>query len=205
MKDAPGGTGVQGMIDRLEAVGGTLELTSAPGEGTTVSGRLPLAAVDVRVVAAPLEEGVSAPVTEWWREAVIYQIYTRSFADANGDGVGDLAGVRDRLPYLRELGIDGLWFNPWYPSPGADNGYDISDYRSIDPAFGTLPQAEGLIADARCRQPADKDGGRPHHDRPRTCGNTTREKTRHRHGGCGCRRQAADHHGRNPGRHDLER
>jgi alpha-glucosidase len=105
--------------------------------------------VDVRVVAAPLEEGVRAPVTEWWREAVIYQIYTRSFADANGDGVGDLAGVRDRLPYLRDLGIEGLWFNPWYPSPGADNGYDISDYRSIDPAFGTLPEAEGLIADAR--------------------------------------------------------
>src|SRR4029077_9277842 len=108
-----------------------------------------LAGVDVRVIAAPLEEDVNAPTTEWWREAVIYQVYTRSFADANGDGVGDLAGVRDRLPYLRELGIDGLWFNPWYPSPGADNGYDISDYRSIDPAFGTLPQAEGLIADAR--------------------------------------------------------
>jgi len=108
-----------------------------------------LAAVDVRVIAAPLEEGVNPATTEWWREAVIYQVYTRSFADANGDGVGDLAGVRDRLPYLRELGIDGLWFNPWYPSPGADNGYDISDYRSIDPAFGTLPEAEGLIADAR--------------------------------------------------------
>jgi alpha-glucosidase len=108
-----------------------------------------LAAVDVRVVAAPLEEGVHAPATEWWREAVIYQVYTRSFADATGDGVGDLAGVRDRLPYLRDLGIDGLWFNPWYPSPGADNGYDISDYRSIDPDFGTLPEAEGLIADAR--------------------------------------------------------
>jgi len=92
---------------------------------------------------------VSAPVTEWWREAVIYQVYTRSFADANGDGVGDLAGVRARLPYLRELGVDGLWFNPWYPSPGADSGYDISDYRSIDPAFGTLPEAEGLIAEAR--------------------------------------------------------
>ena len=100
----------------------------------------------VRAVAAPLEEGVHA---EWWREAVIYQVYTRSFADANGDGVGDLAGVRDRLPYLGDLGINGLWFNPWYPSPGADNGYDISDYRSIDPAFGTLPEAEGLIADAR--------------------------------------------------------
>src|SRR5690349_13009983 len=108
-----------------------------------------LAGVDVRVVAAPLEEGVHAPATDWWREAVIYQVYTRSFADANGDGVGDLAGVRDRLPYLRELGVDGLWFNPWYPSPGADNGYDISDYRSIHPAFGTLPEAEGLIAEAR--------------------------------------------------------
>jgi alpha-glucosidase len=105
--------------------------------------------VDVRVAAAPLEEDLHAPVTEWWREAVIYQVYTRSFADANGDGIGDLAGVRDRLRYLRDLGIEGLWFNPWYPSPGADNGYDISDYRSIDPAFGTLPEAEGLIADAR--------------------------------------------------------
>ena len=105
--------------------------------------------MDVRVEAAPLEEGVDQAVTEWWREAVIYQVYTRSFADANGDGVGDLAGVRARLPYLRELGVDGLWFNPWYPSPGADSGYDISDYRSIDPAFGTLPEAEGLIAEAR--------------------------------------------------------
>ncbi len=85
----------------------------------------------------------------WWREAVVYQIYVRSFADANGDGVGDLAGVRSRLPYLRELGIDALWFNPWYPSPLADTGYDISDYRSIDPAFGTLEEAEQLIAEAR--------------------------------------------------------
>jgi alpha-glucosidase len=108
-----------------------------------------LAGVDVRAVATPLEAEAHAPVTEWWREAVIYQVYTRSFADATGDGVGDLAGVRDRLPYLRDLGVDGLWFNPWYPSPGADNGYDISDYRSIDPAFGTLHEAEGLIADAR--------------------------------------------------------
>ncbi len=85
----------------------------------------------------------------WWRDAVVYQVYVRSFADANGDGAGDLAGVRARLPYLRELGIDALWFNPWYPSPLADTGYDISDYRSIDPAFGTLEEAEELIAEAR--------------------------------------------------------
>src|SRR5207244_403864 len=77
----------------------------------------------------------------WWREAVVYQVYVRSFADANGDGIGDLAGVRDRLPYLRDLGVDALWFNPWYPSPLADWGYDIADYRSIDPAFGTLEDA----------------------------------------------------------------
>ena len=85
----------------------------------------------------------------WWRGAVVYQVYVRSFADANGDGVGDLAGVRSRLPYLRDLGVDALWFNPWYPSPLADNGYDIADYRSIDPAFGTLAEAEQLISEAR--------------------------------------------------------
>jgi alpha-glucosidase len=85
----------------------------------------------------------------WWREAVVYQVYVRSFADANGDGIGDLAGVRARLPYLSELGVDALWFNPWYPSPLADTGYDIADYRSIDPAFGTLEEAEQLISEAR--------------------------------------------------------
>jgi alpha-glucosidase len=85
----------------------------------------------------------------WWRDAVVYQVYVRSFADANGDGIGDLAGVRSRLPYLQKLGVDALWFSPWYPSPLADTGYDISDYRSIDPALGTLEEAEQLIAEAR--------------------------------------------------------
>ena len=75
-------------------------------------------------------------------------MYVRSFADGNGDGVGDLAGVRARLPYLRALGVDALWFNPWYPSPLADAGYDVVDYRSIDPTFGTLEDAESLIAEA---------------------------------------------------------
>ena len=81
----------------------------------------------------------------WWRGAVIYQVYLRSFADANGDGTGDLAGVRSRLPYLRDLGIDAIWFTPWYVSPLADGGYDVADYRAIDPAFGTLAEAEAFI------------------------------------------------------------
>ena len=72
----------------------------------------------------------------------------RSFADGNGDGIGDLAGVRSRLPYLRDLGIDAIWFTPWYPSPMADGGYDVADYRDIDPMFGTLAEAEGLIDEA---------------------------------------------------------
>jgi alpha-glucosidase len=91
----------------------------------------------------------SAGVAEsWWRGAAIYQLYVRSFADGNGDGIGDLAGVRSRLDYLAGLGIDAIWFNPWYPSPMSDAGYDISDYRSIDPVFGTLADADGLIAEA---------------------------------------------------------
>jgi len=85
----------------------------------------------------------------WWRSAAIYEIYPRSFADGNGDGTGDLAGIRSRLPYLRDLGIDALWFTPWYVSPLADGGYDVADYRAIDPAFGTLAEAESLIAEAR--------------------------------------------------------
>jgi alpha-glucosidase len=84
----------------------------------------------------------------WWRSAVIYQVYVRSFADGNGDGIGDLAGVRARLPYLRDLGVDAIWFTPWYPSPMADGGYDVADYRDIDPSFGTLAEAERLIEEA---------------------------------------------------------
>ncbi|TDO58162.1 alpha-glucosidase [Kribbella sp. VKM Ac-2571] len=85
---------------------------------------------------------------EWWRGAAIYQVYLRSFADGNDDGIGDLAGLRAKLPYLAELGIDAIWLNPWYPSPMADGGYDVADYRAIDPAFGTLAEAETYIAEA---------------------------------------------------------
>ena len=84
----------------------------------------------------------------WWRSAVIYQIYIRSFADGNGDGVGDIAGIRSRLPYLRDLGVDALWITPWYPSPMADGGYDVADFRDIEPLFGTLGDAEKLVVEA---------------------------------------------------------
>lgn len=86
--------------------------------------------------------------TNWWRHAVIYQIYVRSFADGGGDGTGDLAGARTRLPYLAELGVDAVWLTPFYRSPMADGGYDVADYRDVDPIFGNLDDARGLIADA---------------------------------------------------------
>jgi|SRR5580704_370967 alpha-glucosidase len=84
----------------------------------------------------------------WWRSAVVYQVYIRSFADGDGDGIGDIAGLRSRLPYLASLGVDAVWINPWYPSPMKDAGYDVSDFRAIEPVFGTLPDAEAMICEA---------------------------------------------------------
>ncbi|NDB31760.1 MAG: alpha-glucosidase, partial [Actinobacteria bacterium] len=84
----------------------------------------------------------------WWRDAVTYQIYIRSFADANGDGKGDVEGIRSRLPYLKKLGIDAIWITPWYPSPQKDHGYDVADYMNIEPDYGTLSEAERLIKEA---------------------------------------------------------
>jgi len=81
----------------------------------------------------------------WWRDAVTYQIYIRSFADSNGDGIGDVEGIRSRLPYLKQLGVDAIWITPWYPSPQNDHGYDVSDYMDIEPQYGTLADAERLI------------------------------------------------------------
>ena len=87
----------------------------------------------------------------WWRSAAFYQIYVRSFQDSNGDGVGDLQGIRSRLPYLQELGVDALWLTPFYPSPQADHGYDVADYVDVDPLFGTLADFDELVADAHER------------------------------------------------------
>lgn len=86
-------------------------------------------------------------MADWYKEAVIYQIYPRSFKDSNGDGIGDLAGIREKIPYLRELGVDTVWLSPINTSPMLDFGYDISDYRSIDPIFGTMSDFDALLAD----------------------------------------------------------
>lgn len=90
-------------------------------------------------------------IEKWWQKAVVYQIYPRSFKDSNGDGIGDIPGIIEKLDYLQELGIDAIWLSPVFQSPQADNGYDISDYQNIDPIFGTLQDMEDLIAEAKKR------------------------------------------------------
>ena len=87
----------------------------------------------------------------WWKHAVIYEIYPRSFRDSNGDGVGDLNGITSRLDYLQALGVDAIWISPMYPSPQVDFGYDISDYESVDPQYGTLKDFDRLVAEAKKR------------------------------------------------------
>ena len=88
---------------------------------------------------------------EWWRHAVLYEIYPRSFQDSDGDGTGDLKGITERLDYLHDLGIDAIWITPMYPSPGIDYGYDISDYTAIDPMYGTMADFDNLVAEAKKR------------------------------------------------------
>ena len=83
---------------------------------------------------------------EWWRSAVVYQIYPRSFADTDGDGIGDLPGITSRVGYLADLGVDAVWLSPFYPSPLADGGYDVVDYRDVDPRLGTLADFDALVA-----------------------------------------------------------
>ena len=94
------------------------------------------------------QSSFSADVTPWWRGAVIYQIYPRSFLDSNGDGIGDLPGITSRLEYVASLGVDAIWLSPFFKSPMKDFGYDVSDYHDVDPVFGTLKDFDALVAEA---------------------------------------------------------
>src|SRR6187549_290828 len=87
----------------------------------------------------------------WWREATVYQIYPRSFADSNGDGIGDLNGITERLDYLKDLGVDVVWLSPHFDSPNADNGYDIRDYRKVLAQFGTMADFDAMLAGMTAR------------------------------------------------------
>src|SRR5487761_1091522 len=95
---------------------------------------------------------VLADDNPWWADAAVYQVYPRSFADSNGDGIGDLDGLTSRLPYLSELGVNALWLTPFYPSPLADGGYDVSDYRAVDPLLGTMADFDALVKDGETHQ-----------------------------------------------------
>ncbi|MYW70465.1 DUF3459 domain-containing protein [Streptomyces sp. SID8379] len=97
---------------------------------------------------SPVFATTTREAADWWRDAVIYQVYPRSFADSDADGTGDLEGIRRRLPYLKELGVDAVWLSPFYASPQADGGYDVADYRAVDPMYGTLLDADAVIRDA---------------------------------------------------------
>src|SRR6201993_4598380 len=108
-------------------------------------------------VLFPMSEAVAQKKTldaeghQWWQHAVFYEIYPRSFADSNNDGVGDLNGIRSKLGYLKDLGVDAIWITPCYPSPQVDFGYDVSDYENIDPMYGTLQDFDRLTSEAQKR------------------------------------------------------
>jgi alpha-glucosidase len=107
--------------------------------------------IGLAAVYALWSGSVAAETQPWWKGAVIYEIYPRSFQDTNGDGIGDLGGITSRLDYLKSLGIDAIWLTPIYPSPQVDFGYDIADYENIDPKYGTLKDFDSLVAEARKR------------------------------------------------------
>lgn len=107
-----------------------------------------MTATDLSSPTRPVHDGDGTP---WWADAVIYQIYPRSFADGNGDGMGDLRGITGKLPYLQNLGVNAVWLSPFYVSPQADAGYDVADYRNVDPRFGTLADFDAMLAEAHQR------------------------------------------------------
>ncbi len=100
-------------------------------------------------VGAAQAQPLDAEGHQWWQHAVFYEIYPRSFADRNNDGIGDLNGISSKMSYLHELGVDAIWITPCYPSPQVDFGYDVTDYRNIDPMYGTLSDFDHMVAEGR--------------------------------------------------------
>ena len=134
---------------RLLAPGLGLALVAATLAGAFAS---PTLAAPIPAAAAAAQSGSqAADQAPWWKHALLYEIYPRSFQDSNGDGIGDLNGMTQRLDYLKTLGVDGIWISPMYPSPQVDFGYDISDYENVDPQYGTLADMDRLIAEAKKR------------------------------------------------------
>lgn len=130
------------LLDRagVAAASAILSVLTAAAPGGAAASPLPAPAVAKSTTAKP-----------WWTHAVIYEIYPRSFQDSNGDGIGDLRGITSRLDYLKSLGIDAIWITPFFASPNADFGYDVSDYTAIDPQYGTMADWDVLVAEARKR------------------------------------------------------
>src|ERR1700756_2490842 len=103
------------------------------------------------LAAAQASKTANGEGSPWWQHAVFYEIYPRSFADSNNDGVGDLDGIASKLDYLKELGVDAIWISPCFPLPQVDFGYDVSDYENIDPMYGTLADFDYLASEAKKR------------------------------------------------------
>ncbi len=99
--------------------------------------------------AADQQQKADPESHEWWQHAVFYEVYPRSFADSNNDGIGDLKGIASKLDYLKDLGVDAIWITPCFPSPQVDFGYDVSDYENIDPMYGTLADFDRLVAEGK--------------------------------------------------------
>ena len=108
------------------------------GKRSWILAGLILSSVGLTAAAQTAATAVDAEGHQWWQHAVFYEVYPRSFADSNNDGVGDLNGITSKLDYLKNLGVDAIWISPCFPSPQVDFGYDVSDYENIDPMYGTL-------------------------------------------------------------------
>ena len=137
-----------GVVLIVCAVGLAMACGSAPPVGAPVRGPAPTRPSPDQLVQA--ERLLTGP--DWYRHAVFYEVNVRSFQDSNGDGIGDLAGLTSRLDYLKDLGIDALWLMPIFPTAFKDSGYDIADYRAIDPAYGDLAAFDRLVSEAHARK-----------------------------------------------------